>query len=147
MLILTRRIGETIVIGDDIKVNVLGIKGGQVRIGIDAPKDVSVHRSEIADRISAGLEKGEKPSETEKPIQYEAALDLLIDKPKKVGDLKERNQVIVQIRDWLDIAGKDIGVKVIGDLNYRNIMRGRILEFTLDELNIINLNISNYLGK
>ncbi len=47
MLILTRRVGETLMIGDDIKVTVLGVKGTQVRIGIEAPKDVGVHRQEI----------------------------------------------------------------------------------------------------
>lgn len=51
MLILTRRIGESVVIGDDIKLTVLGVKGSQVRLGIDAPKSVSVHREEIYERI------------------------------------------------------------------------------------------------
>ena len=51
MLILTRKHGEAIVIGDDIVISILGVKGNQVRIGIDAPKDVSVHREEIYQRI------------------------------------------------------------------------------------------------
>ncbi|MFC0180488.1 carbon storage regulator CsrA [Thorsellia kenyensis] len=51
MLILTRRIGETLIIGDDVKITVLDVKGNQIRIGIDAPKSLSVHREEIYQRI------------------------------------------------------------------------------------------------
>lgn len=60
MLILTRRVGESLVIGDDVVVNVLGVKGNQVRIGVDAPKDVTVHREEIYDRINAAKDQPTK---------------------------------------------------------------------------------------
>ncbi|KTT01644.1 MULTISPECIES: carbon storage regulator CsrA [Pseudomonas] len=56
MLILTRKVGETIVINDTILVTVLQVKGGQVRLGIEAPKDVSVHRQEIQERIDSKAE-------------------------------------------------------------------------------------------
>ena len=62
MLILTRRVGESLMVGDNVTVTVLGVKGNQVRIGVNAPKDVAVHREEIYTRIH----DGEKPPENKK---------------------------------------------------------------------------------
>ena len=53
MLILTRRVGETLMIGDDVQITVLGVRGGQVRVGIDAPKEIPVHREEIYNKIQS----------------------------------------------------------------------------------------------
>ncbi|NKB97543.1 MAG: carbon storage regulator CsrA [Pseudomonadales bacterium] len=60
MLILTRRVGETLMIGDEITVTVLGVKGNQVRIGVNAPRDVAVHREEIYDKIQETSETDSK---------------------------------------------------------------------------------------
>ena len=58
MLILTRRVGETVMIGNDVTVTVLGVKGNQVRVGVNAPRDVAVHREEIFERIKRENEAG-----------------------------------------------------------------------------------------
>ena len=59
MLILTRRVGEVVMIGNDVTVTVLGVKGNQVRIGVNAPRDVAVHREEIFERIKREEQEGE----------------------------------------------------------------------------------------
>ncbi|OGT06236.1 MAG: carbon storage regulator [Gammaproteobacteria bacterium GWE2_37_16] len=65
MLILTRKIGESIIIGDDVVINVLGVRGLQVRLGIEAPRDVSVHREEVYQRILREREMGVDGAEGE----------------------------------------------------------------------------------
>lgn len=86
MLILTRRAGETLMVGDDVTITVLGVKGNQVRIGVNAPKHVSVHREEIYQRIQREKEQKENP-------QLAADLDLEDDQDN-MG-----NQISIDSRD------------------------------------------------
>jgi carbon storage regulator len=73
MLILTRRVGETVMIGDEVTITVLGVKGNQVRVGINAPKHVAVHREEIYERIKREQQPTEDLTEKVKAAQYAPA--------------------------------------------------------------------------
>ena len=73
MLILTRRVGETVMIGSDVTVTILGVKGNQVRVGVNAPRTVAVHREEIFERIKreeqdGGSDRSPKPGDGQGPL-------------------------------------------------------------------------------
>jgi carbon storage regulator len=70
MLILTRRVGETVMIGNEVTVTVLGVKGNQVRIGINAPKSVAVHREEIYERIKREQQGGPEADASESSSEF-----------------------------------------------------------------------------
>ena len=74
MLILTRRVGETVMIGNEVTVTVLGVKGNQVRIGINAPKNVAVHREEIYERIKREQQGEHENGASNKPVSEFASI-------------------------------------------------------------------------
>jgi len=65
MLVLSRRVGESVVVGDDVTITVLEVRGDVVRIGIDAPRSVSVHRAELLEELAASNQSSAAPSETD----------------------------------------------------------------------------------
>lgn len=76
MLILTRRIGEKIMLGDDICLVILSVRGGQVRIGVDAPRNITVHRDEVYQRIKKEEERALLYSKPKTAVKKIAALEL-----------------------------------------------------------------------
>ena len=82
MLILTRRVGETVMIGNEVTVTVLGVKGNQVRIGVNAPKDVAVHREEIYERIKREEDGDTRSGASEQIVDDEASTVMAAVRPE-----------------------------------------------------------------
>lgn len=104
MLILTRRVGETVMVGDEITVTVLGVKGNQVRIGVNAPKSVAVHREEIFERIKR---EGEAPPPAAVGIETE-----IVETTRDGslgGDADAARTYAPGAKHYLDASGRRIG--------------------------------------
>ena len=99
MLILTRRIGETLMVGDEVTVTVLGVKGNQVRIGVNAPKDIAVHREEIYQRIQREKQNSDDQIS---PVNTKHAPSL----PKKsMEQMRVNTRVIILTRAVFQLCG------------------------------------------
>lgn len=77
MLVLTRRIGETIVVGDNVQVTILGLNGNQIRVGVNAPKDIPIHRQEIYERIQKEKGGTSKVKHIDKNAVFKKHLEIL----------------------------------------------------------------------
>ncbi len=110
MLILTRSITQTIIIGDDISVSVLGVKGNQVRIGIDAPKDVPVHRSEIYDRI---VNERLVPGEGEHTASSQGAYTVSSEDARPVSSVLPKSDLYNKLVAKQGISDGDRGTKSV----------------------------------
>ena len=99
MLILTRRVGETLMVGDDVSVTVLGVKGNQVRIGVNAPREVQVHREEIYQRIQLEKAAANEPASVGKEANSSARNGMLI-LTRRIGEAL--------------MIGDDVSVTVLG---------------------------------
>lgn len=97
MLILTRRSGETIRIGNDVSVTVLGITGQQARIGISAPESVTVHREEIHQRIQAGIPQDQKPMHIDDRVRMVNAEPAFLTVVFKLPSLNEAKALLEQL--------------------------------------------------